>query len=142
MRIGELRIKKELILGITLMLLVVGLSGCNDEVSEQLSGETSIKDITEHPDNYINQTVTVRAYISIIKDLEHPIYTLFYSPGYVNVRTSETSYIRAIETDDTVKPTPFDNTAEYKWTGIVRYGVLPLDYLNETYIELIKIEEI
>jgi len=53
--------KKQLIIvGIAVLLVFVGLSGC-----EQLSGETSIKEIQDHANNYIGKTVTIRGqYIS------------------------------------------------------------------------------
>ena len=43
-----------IVIGVVIILLAIGLSGC--------IGGTSIKDINEHPNNYLNKELTIQAF--------------------------------------------------------------------------------
>lgn len=104
-------------LGLVTLLMGIGLSGCT-------SVDTiTIRDIREHPEYYLNQTVMVRAMYSgasIIDDTGCMIEIMI--PAMV------------------VKPVPFRPGSYYTFTGIVMYGDISY-YANETlYLEIKKIE--
>ena len=87
-----------LILGIAVLLLAVGLSGCNEKVV------VSIEDVNKHPSNYLNQTITVRG------------------NNYLNTWiTDENGNLLVFSCTDTSK---LIYNEEYYWTGklIVEYN--------------------
>ena len=117
--------KKQLvIIGIIILLVSVGLSGC-----QQLSGETLISDIKAHPNSYINKTVTIRGLNYMVEAVT----------GLVIVVDKSTDSLPLKISDNVQKPTPFLPTAEYKYTGIVRYGEVVKDAVM-LYLEVTKIE--
>jgi hypothetical protein len=117
--------KKQLvIIGIVALLVCIGLSGC-----QQLSGETSIADILTHSNNYINKTVTIRGQYM-------PAGSIY---SIMNVKDGQ-GYITAIDSNSVIKPTPLVPGSEYKFTGIVRYGIMPNTGMLGLYFEVTKIE--
>jgi hypothetical protein len=121
--------RKISLLLIIFMLIITGiLSGCNEQSSDgpedsvDSTEETSMIDIKEDPDKYINQTVTVRAE---------------YNGTYGNYHYIKDSNItlRVTESDDIVKPSSLVLDSTYLWTGTVRY------YLG-VYLEVTKIKAI
>ena len=121
--------KQLLIIGIIVLLITVGLSGCQQ--SSQSSVITSIGDIHANANKYINQTVTVQA--------------TYYGVGgnsYYMIMDSTMS-IYATETNNVVKPTPLVSASQYKFTGIVRYGQPPGSFFSpDVYLEVSKIEAV
>lgn len=120
--------KKIITIGLMLVFLIVGLSGC----SEKSSGMTSINDIRLNQNKYINQTVTVQAYYS--------------SPGndeyYYRIYNGSAA-ISAINTKDVVKPTELLDDSLYEFEGIVRYGKTNgNEYADDVYLEVAKIKAI
>jgi hypothetical protein len=109
--------KKQLvILGILALLGTIGLSGC-----QQPSQETSISDILTHPNRYLNQTVTISG----------ATYDTW-------IWAEDGSTMRIQILSDATKPTPFIQGADYKVTGIIRYGSITGSLM--TYMEVTKIE--
>lgn len=115
--------KKQLaIIGIFALLVCVGFSGCI------VFGTTSIKDIVEHPNRFINQTVVVKGkYISLsladaVMDNKWNLYLLI--PSNIS------------------KPIPFSQLSEYTFAGIVHYGKYWEDKEEVLYLEVTKIETI
>jgi hypothetical protein len=114
--------KQTIVVGIIILLIIVGLSGCNEQTDE-----VSIIEIKQHVNKYLNQTVTVigEYWKTIIKDED-----------------SNTLYIYI--SDTVVKPTFIDGL-EYRFTGIVRYALFPgIPYYTEPsiYLEVTKIGSI
>jgi len=112
--------KKKLIIliGIIVLLVCVGLSGC-----DQFSNAISSTDIRNHPNNYIGKTVVLigKYYGGLIFD----------SGGTFDI----------VIPDIVQKPTPLVTGGTYKFTGIVRYGQVPGSYYAPTtYLEVTKIE--
>ena len=127
--------KQLIIIGI-IVLLVVVLSGCveqtNTEQNNNELSEISLKDISEHANKYINQTVIVRGeYWRSYNATVYRIYDII--PDGISML--------AKETNDITKPALFVLHSQYKFTGIVRYGELPsLSIGSELYLEVSKIE--
>jgi len=120
--------KQLVIIGVIALLVCVGLSGCSS------IGTTSMKDIMEHPNNYINKTVTLiakeKGWVPDIK------------VGLLWDGDKETIYF--IVQDNAKKPSPYIQGSEYKYTGIVRLGK-PSQYPSDieyipVHLEVTKIE--
>jgi len=111
--------KKQLVIfGIVALLICVGLSGCSG------IGTTSIKDINEHPNRYINQTVTLQgSYIGTIISDNSGGSLILVIPNHV------------------AQPNPFVFYSEYKFTGILRYSKDMIYIATKgLYLEVTKIE--
>jgi hypothetical protein len=119
--------KKQLvIIGIVAILVSVVLSGCNG------FGTTSIKEILEHPNRYINQTVVIMG-----KYLD---YGTEDGIREGNVTDEQNAFIFIKIPSSVGRPDPFVTTAKYKFTGIVRYGELYKYAREGPYLEVTKIE--
>lgn len=118
--------KKILYIGILVILIFIGLSGC--------ISETSIKDINEHPNDYIDKEVTIQG---------------FYGGNFPAAYSAKSIYQKNEGNNDVIAA-KFNGeqvdvnglilNAEYKFTGIVKSG----EYtgVNYVYIEVIKFEAI
>jgi len=110
--------KKQLvIIGILALLVSVGLSGCNNIAT------TSINDIREHPNRFINQTVTIIA-------------------NYLGGGIFQDGDVLYVDISDSVKlPVPFVEQAQYRFTGIVRHSDdTKYKFTGGLYLEVTKIE--
>jgi hypothetical protein len=115
--------KKQLvIIGIVTLFVGVGLSGCNEV------GITTIRDIKEHSDNYINKTATV---VGKYRG---------FTGSYYSIHDENFSVLNAVDSKNVIKPTPIDSDSEYKFTGIVRHGEIPNTDIHGIYLEVTKIE--
>jgi hypothetical protein len=117
-----------IIIGIIVIFLTVGLSGCN-KTSEPTT-LTSIPEINQHWNAYINQTVTIEG--TCIGGDDNNTYSIF-----------DTSYnnVYAINSNDVIKPSKLYSGTTYKFTGIIRDN----ENINELilgkyYLEVTKIE--
>ena len=117
--------KQLIILIVAVLLLVVGLCGCNN-----LSGTVSLKEIKEHPNKYLNQTISVEGY---------------YSGGLIMSTTSPQSESEAMEAVTTALAIENNQNSitlyeggKYRFTGILSEKTLfwnPYIYLNVTKVE-------
>jgi hypothetical protein len=106
------------ILGIVALFVCVGLSGCSG------LGTTSIKDIRDHPNRYINQTVTLQG-----------------TYQYMSVYDNSGGILCLVIPSDVKQPTPFVFYSEYKFTGIVRYSNnMIYSATGGLYLEVTRIE--
>jgi len=92
-----------------LLLLVVGLSGC--------IGGTSIKDIQEHPNNYLDKEVTIQAfYGGKITSGDTGRYFI-YQKKFLSDSIDKTINVYF---DNNVDKSDLINGGEYKFTGIIK----------------------
>lgn len=121
--------KQVVIIGIVALLISIGLSGCTEQTSNGQSSQiTSIGTINAHANNYINNTVKVKA-------------TYIGGGGAAYYMIIDSSSMYVIESTNVVKPTPVVSGSIYKFTGIVRYGRLPGSFFSDiVYLEVTKIE--
>ena len=122
--------KKLITLGIVVLLISIGLSGCNGIGI----GITSINDIQKHPNSYLNKTVTIRAITYITTPLETPdFYTLSDDTGIF--------YAKVTDNIDTLIVI---SGGECDWTGIIRYdnNLFAFDKSKELYMELTEIKAV
>jgi len=56
--------KQLIIFGVSVLLIVVGLSGCGDKRDDRGVATLTIKEIIDNPNKYLNSTVTLNAKIS------------------------------------------------------------------------------
>lgn len=120
--------KNQLILfGIIFFLITTVLCGCNEQTNI-ISGETSIKDIHENSDKYLNKTVIVKGKYN-------------YIPEFVIDNSSNLLFLNI---SDALIKSKLVSQSDYKFTGIVKYG----NPINQSstfyyiYLEVIKIEPI
>jgi len=119
--------KQLIIIGIISLLICIGLSGCNEQ-NNVISGETSIQDINENSDFYINKTVTVKGKYNAIPEW---------------VIDDNTKYLLLHISND-INKSALIQDSEYRFTGIVKYG----NPINQTstfyyiYLEVTKFEQI
>lgn len=115
------------IIAISAILVYVELSGYNG------IGVTSIKDIQEHPNRYINQTIIITGTFNRYSDI---VIVTIFDTGMV---TDESGKINIMIPNNVKQPTPFDQFAKYRFTGIVQYGEV---YYTGSgiYLEVTKIE--
>lgn len=129
--------KQLIIIGIIVLLVSVGLSGCNKQTNNNSGGdveETTVDNIKNHVNNYIGKTVAIRGCC----------YGYNVSMPYA-IHDTDQGIMYAINTDDFKDSTIHDgHEYEYKFIGIIREGDVPdSDYIScEYYIEVIKIESI
>jgi hypothetical protein len=119
---GKGLMKKQLILiGILALLVSIELSGCS---GVRL---TSIKDIKEHPNRYINQTVVVKGkYISL---------------NVTDAVIDGNWNINLLFPTNITKPVPYAKyKGDYIFTGIVRYGEYWQDKEEVLFLDVTKIE--
>ena len=123
--------KQIIIVGIIIVIVLLIIGFIYLITPNVLPGETSIKDINEHSNKYMNQTVTIRG--SCIT---------FRSIGLWIVDSAGNSIV-AVQSNNIVKPTQLIADTQYKFTGIVRYGTLPMPYSvgEQLYLEVTKIEK-
>jgi len=118
--------KQLIIVGIIILLIVVGLSGCNEQ-----SSKSTISDMYRHSNTYINQNVTIIGNSSL------------YSSDNYWITDSTGASIIATNSNNVIKPTPLVTGSQYKFTGIVRYGQPPgCDMANTVYLVVTKIEAV
>ena len=131
-RDGKNMNKQLIILGIIILILTVGLSGCNQQQS-QSSKITSSNEILSNPNNYIDHSITVQGHYYGNK-------SSFFTSNYMIMCPSS---LYAINSDNVDTPTPLVYGATYKFTGIVRFGHLPDSFLTDiVFLEVTKIEVI
>jgi hypothetical protein len=117
-----------IIIGIIVIFLTVGLSGCN-KTSEPTT-LTSIPEINQHWNAYINQTVTIEG--TCIGGDDNNTYSIF-DASYNNVY--------AINSNNVIKPSKLYSGTTYKFTGIIRDNENINELiLGEYYFEVTKIE--
>ena len=110
-------------IGFVLLLFVIIFCGCN---SQTPSVNTSISDIQNHSNRYINNTVTIMG--------------KYFSGSNPYTISEGNEYIFAMDNESVKKPSAMVDLTEYKFTGIVRYGeVIPL--LTTLYLEVFLIEK-
>ena len=120
--------KKQLVIYcITILLIVIGLCGCGEQ-NNIITGDTSIKDINENSEKYLNKTVTVKGEYNFI-----PEYVIDQNSNYLLLHIS-----------NDINKSILVSQSEYRFTGIVSYG----NPINQSstfyyiYLEVIKIEPI
>jgi hypothetical protein len=119
-----------MIVGIIIILLAVGLSGCNQQQS-QSSGITSSNEILSNPNIYINHSITVQGQY-------YGNESSFFTSNYMIMCPSS---LYAINSDNVDTPTPLVYGATYKFTGNVKFGHLPDSFLTDiVFLEVTKIE--
>ena len=129
--------KQIFIVGIIVLLVTVGLSGCEQKSNtENSNGEnsnlkvTTISDLRKSPNEYINQTVTIQGNCDVDSTSCYFI-------------SDDGGFLIAINSDNVDKPTSLINHREYNFTGIVISGQPPKCSTSEMiYILVTKIEEI
>jgi hypothetical protein len=123
------------IIAISAILVYVVLSGGNG------TGVTSIKDIQEHPNRYINQTVIITGTLSNHSDI-----VVAFVDTTTGMVTDESGKINIIIPMNVKQPAPYVQFgAKYRFTGIVRYGEVyyagPGKFPGPgIYLEITKIE--
>jgi hypothetical protein len=110
--------KKQLVIKAIIIILVVIIAISSILVYVVLNGEvTSIKDIQEYPNRYINQTVTVTGTFNNYSDI-----VAAFVDASTGTVTDESGRINIIIPMNVKQPAPFDYFAKYRFIGIVRYG--------------------
>ena len=94
--------KKKVLLIILIMIIGGFISGC-----EELGiGITSVKDLKDHPNNYLNKTITVKGYYRSF--LTNP------DRYMVQDKDGEVIYVYPDDTDTSI----LIKDGEYLWTGV------------------------
>jgi heat shock protein HslJ len=115
---------KTLGIGLIIILIFVGFSGCNE-----LTGTITLKDIKQHPNRYLNTEITVEG---------------FYSTGMIVSKTTPNTEAEAMEILTTALTIENkDNTTtlfeggKYRFTGILKEKTVFSQ--NTVYLEVAKI---
>ena len=103
-----------------------------------LSGGTSIKDIIEHPNNYLNKEVTIIAtygypYGCAIPGLDG---------GVISEITDEYTASLYIGIPEDLDASMLITWGKYKFTGIVKRGGFIDEFTDDIYLEVSKIEPV
>jgi len=113
-----------MIVGIIVILLAVGLSGCSE------TKLTTVTQIREHTNDYIGKTVTIKG--TCYGGDDNSPYAIF-DEGYNNMY--------ALNLNNVVKPSKLYSGTLYKFTGIVRDAEYTDKLIMaEYYLEVSKIE--
>jgi len=117
--------KKLVIFSIAVLFVVIGLCGCNQQTNI-ISGETSIKDINENSNEYLNKTVTVKGKYNSI-----PEWVIDDNSNYLLLHVS-----------DAINKSTLIPQSEYRFTGIARYGnpINQSSTFSYIYLDVTKIE--
>jgi hypothetical protein len=118
--------KKQLVIYfITILLIVIGLCGCNEQ-NNIITGDTSIKDINENSEKYLNKTLTVKGEYNSIPEC---------------VIDNNGKYL-LLNFSNVINKSLLRQQSEYRFTGILSYG----NPINQSstfyyiYLEVIKFE--
>lgn len=118
---------KLIILGIAVLFICVGLSGCNE-----LSGTVSLRDIKDHPNKYLEQAITVDGY---------------YSAGFIASSNSPKSESEAMEVVTTMLMIENNQDSvtlyeggKYRFTGVLKEKTVL--FQTTIYLEVSKVESL
>ena len=113
--------KQLIIIGIIVLLITVGLSGCFEN---ELSGDLSPGEVRQHTDKYIGKIVTVRGY---------------YSLGLILPSMDSNNPNILTETIQIILPEGIKcyDGSQYRFTGIIIEGMFHYACLNATKVEAI-----
>jgi hypothetical protein len=130
-------VKKHLIiLIVAVLLLVVGLCGCNNVGTNVIS----IREINQYPNKYINETVTVKASCAWLLDStsECMLYEDEQADGLSDIPAK---VVAGVDTS-IVNRSMVINKVYFYWKGIVRYDTNYWDHDFGTSILYIEVSEI
>jgi len=111
--------KQFIIVGIIVLLVCVGLSGCNENV---LVGDLSPGEVRQHTDKYLGKTVTVRGYYSLGLILPS------IDANNPNILTEAIQ----VQLPEGIK---CYDSSQYRFTGVVVVGMFGYACLNATHVE-------
>jgi len=129
-RNGNDEMKKHLMqFGIIFLLICTVLSGCNT------LGETSIDDITQHPNNYLNKEVTIKGTYPGASMAD----TLDGNPGITFMVIDYSSGAIYVSIKEDIDTSMLITNGEYRFTGITKL-YKPSPYSEMIYIDVSKIQ--
>ena len=117
--------KQIVIFCIVTLLIAIGICGCNEQ-NNFIAGDTSIKDINENSDKYLNKTLTVKGEYNFIPEC---------------VIDNDGKYL-LLNFSNTINKSQLKQQSEYRFTGILSYGnpINQSSTFSYIYLEVTKFE--